>query len=88
MKTPAPQASRLVKREISLREFIVRRHQCQLKRRIEKKQLKNRMKKKVCQQMSFTDWFWKVSSRNDLSVLLARRKKGKILLPVSLLSAV
>ena len=40
----------LVKRdEISLREFIVRRHQFQLKRRIEKKQLKE----KACQQMSF-----------------------------------
>ena len=23
-----------------------------------KKQLKNRMKEKACQQMSFTDWFW------------------------------
>ena len=47
----------LVKRnEISLREFIVRKHQFQLKRRIEKRQLKNRMKEKACQQMSFTDW--------------------------------
>ena len=43
--------------EISLREFIVRRHQFQLKRRLEKKQLKNRMREKACQQMSFTDWF-------------------------------
>ena len=35
----------LVKRdEISLREFTVTRHQFQLERRIEKKQLKNRMK--------------------------------------------
>ena len=43
----------LVKRdEISLREFIVKRHQFQLKRRIEKEQLKNRMKEKACQQMS------------------------------------
>ena len=42
-----------------------------------KKQLKNRMKEKACQQMSFTDWFWKVSSPNGLSVLLARRKKRK-----------
>ena len=46
------------------------------------------MKEKACQQMSFTDWFWKVSSPNGLSVLLARRKKGKIMLPVCLLSAV
>ena len=38
--------------------------------------------------MSFTDWFWKVSSRNGLSVLLARRKKVKIMVPVCLLSAV
>ena len=44
--------------EITLREFIIRRHQFQLKRREEKKPLKNRMKEKVCQQMSFTDWFW------------------------------
>ena len=41
------------------------------------------MKEKACQQMSFTDWFWKVSSPNCLSVLLARRKKGKIMLPVA-----
>ena len=38
------------------------------------------MKEKACQQMSFTDWFCKVSSPNGLSVLLARRKKGKIML--------
>ena len=50
-----------------------------------KKQLKNRMKEKACQQMSFTDWFWKVSSPNGLSVLLARRKKGKIMLPAYVL---
>ena len=48
----------LVKRdEISLLDFIVRRHQFQLERRIEEKQLKNRMKEKACQQMSFDDWF-------------------------------
>ena len=68
----------LVKRdEISLREFIVRRHQFQLKRRIEKKPLKNRMKERACQKMRFTDWFWKVSSPNGLLGLLARRKKWK-----------
>ena len=42
-----------------------------------KKQLKNRMKGKACQQMRFTDWFWDVSSPNGLSVLLARWKKSK-----------
>ena len=42
-----------------------------------KKQLKNRMKEKACHQMNFTDWFWKVSSPNGLSVLLTRREKGK-----------
>ena len=42
------------------------------------------MKEKACQQMSFTDWFWKVSSPKGLSVLLTRRKKGKIMLPVCL----
>ena len=55
----------LVKRdEISLREFIVRRHQFQRKKRIEKKkqkkqtkQLKDRMKEKAYQQISFIDWF-------------------------------
>ena len=73
----------LVKRnEISLREFIVR-----LKGE-QKKQLRYRMKEKACQQMSFTDWFWKVWSPNGLSVLLTRRKKGKTMLPVCLLSAV
>ena len=45
------------------------------------------MKEKACQQMSFTDWFWKVSSPNSLSVLLTRRKKGDIMLPVCVLSA-
>ena len=47
------------------------------------------MKKKACQQMSFTDWFWKVSCMyqcNGLSVLLTGRKKGKIMLLVCLLS--
>ena len=63
--------------EICLREFIVRRHQFQLKRRIEKKPLKNRMKERACQEMSFADWFWKVSSPNGLLGLLARRKKWK-----------
>ena len=46
------------------------------------------MKERACQQTSFTDWFWKVSSPNGLSVLLPRRKKGKIMLLVCLLSAV
>ena len=79
----------LVKRdEISPREFIVKRNQFQLERRTEKKQLKYRMKEKACQQMSFTDWFLKVSSPNGLSVILTRRKKGKIMLPLCLLSAV
>ena len=45
------------------------------------------MKEKARQQMSFTDWFWQVSSPNGLSILLARRKKGKIKLPVCLLLA-
>ena len=36
------------------------------------------MKEKACQQMRFTDWFWKVLSPNGLSVLLAWRKKLKI----------
>ena len=68
----------LVKRDqISLLDFIIRRHQFQLERRIEIKQLKNRMKEKACQQMSFDDWFWKVSSPNGLSVLPTRRKKEK-----------
>ena len=39
-----------------------------------KKQLKNHMKEKARQQMSFTDWFWKVSSPNGLSVLLSDGK--------------
>ena len=43
--------------EISLREVIVRRHEFQLlKKKNRKKQLKNCMKEKACQQMSFTDW--------------------------------
>ena len=33
------------------------------------------MKEKACQQMRFTDWFWKALSPNSLSVLLARTKK-------------
>ena len=79
----------LVKRvEISLWEYIVRRHQFQLNKENRKKQLKNRTKEKACQQMSFTDWFWKVSSPNGSSVLLAKRKEGKIMLLVCLLSAV
>ena len=64
-------------------EISLRRHQFQLQRRIEKKQFKNRMKEKACQQMKFTDWFWKALSPNGLSVLLARRKKRKTMLPVS-----
>ena len=32
------------------------------------------MKEKACQQMSFTDWFWKVSSPNGLSGLLSDGK--------------
>jgi len=43
--------------DISLLDFNVRRHQFQRERRIEKKQLKNRMKGKACQQMGFADWF-------------------------------
>ena len=47
------------------------------------------MKGKACQQMSFTEWFSKVSSPNGLSVSLTRRKKGKIMQPdMCLLSAV
>ena len=64
--------------EISLREFIIRRHQFQLQRRMEK----------ACQQMRFTDWFWKVLSPNGLSVLLARRKKRKIMILCACLTRV
>ena len=68
----------LVKRdEISLREFIVEKASISAWKENRKKQLKNRMKEKACQQMRFTDWFWDVSSPNGLSVLLARGKKGK-----------
>ena len=35
------------------------------------------MKEKACQQMSFTDWFWKVLSPNGLSVLLAEERNEK-----------
>ena len=48
----------IVKRvEISLREFIVRGHQFSASKENTKKRLKNRMKEKACQQMSFTDRF-------------------------------
>ena len=39
--------------------------------------LKNRLKEKTCQQMSFTYCFWKVSSPNGLSVLLANIRQKK-----------
>ena len=34
------------------------------------------MKEKACQQMSFTDWFWKVSSPNGLTILEKKERKN------------